>query len=317
MTGGFPVGAGFRGSRLFGVRIVVTGASGLIGSRLVGRLRERGDAVVVMSRGGGDGAVRWDPLGGPAPVDALAGADAVVHLAGENIAQRWSGAARKRIRDSRVVGTANLIAGIEAADPRPRVLVCANAVGYYGDRGEELLSEQAAPGEDWLAAICVEWERAAMSAAPLGLRVCVLRAGVVLDRRGGALAKMLPPFQAGVGGPVAGGRQYVSWIHADDVVSFYLAAIDDERYDGAVNAVAPKAVRNADFARALGHALHRPALAQVPSFALRLRFGEMAAIVTDSQNVSPERASQLGFSYAHPELDEALADALGGAPTSR
>jgi len=292
------------------MRVVVTGASGLIGSRLVGRLRGRGDEVVVLSRSGGDGAVGWDPVGGPAPVEALAGADAVVHLAGENIAQRWTAGARERIRASRVVGTANLVAGISAAEPRPRVLVCANAVGYYGDRGDELLSEDAAAGDDWLAAVCVGWERAALAAVELGLRVCVLRTGVVLDRDGGALAKMLPPFQAGVGGPVAGGRQYISWIHADDVVSFYLAAIDDERLESPLNAVAPHAVRNAEFSKALGHALHRPALAPIPGFALRLRFGEMAAIVTDSQNVQPARALELGLDFAHPELGEALADAL-------
>jgi hypothetical protein len=190
------------------------------------------------------------------------------------------------------------------------VLVCANAVGYYGNRGDELLSESSPPGDDWLAQVCVEWEAAAIAARAHGLRVCVLRTGVVLDRRGGALAQMLPPFQAGVGGPVAGGRQYVSWIHADDLVALYLAAIDDERFAGPINAVAPHAARNADFAKALGHALHRPALAPVPRIALRLRFGDMAKIVTDSQNVEPRRANELGVHYAHPELDEALRDAL-------
>ena len=241
---------------------------------------------------------------------ALSGADAVVHLAGENIAQRWSASARERIRDSRTVGSANLVAGIEAAAPRPAALICANAVGYYGNRGDELLVESSAAGSDWLSQVCVEWEAAANRAAELGVRVCIVRTGVVLDRDGGALAKMLPPFQAGIGGPVAGGRQYISWIHADDLVAFYLAAIDDAKFSGAVNAVAPAAVRNGDFSKALGRALHRPAFAPVPKAALQLLYGDMASIVTDSQNVESGRRAELGVSYAHPELDEALRDAL-------
>jgi len=298
------------------MRVAVTGAGGLIGSRLVGALRARGDEVVTMSRSGDGGAVRWEPASEPAPAGALAAVDAVVHLAGENIAQRWSAGARERIRTSRTAGTANLVSGIASAresedtEAQPRILVSANAVGYYGNRGEELLSETSQPGEDWLAAVCVEWEGAAMAAAALGLRVCVLRTGVVLDRAGGALAKMLPPFQAGVGGPVAGGRQYVSWIHADDLVAFYLAALDDERFDGPINAVAPHAVRNSDFSKSLGRALHRPAFAPVPRAALQLLYGDMSSIVTDSQNVAPARATELGISYAHADLDEALRDAL-------
>jgi uncharacterized protein (TIGR01777 family) len=286
------------------MRVVISGGSGLVGSRLAAVLRERGDEVVVLSRGGPD---RWDPASEPAPV---AGADAVIHLAGENIAQRWSSGARQRIRDSRVTGTRNLVAGIEQADPRPRVVISANAVGYYGNRGEELLIEASPPGQDWLAGVCVDWEQAALAAAGLGVRACVLRTGVVLDRRGGALARMLPPFQAGAGGPVAGGRQFVSWIHADDLVGLYLAVLADERYEGPINAVAPAAVRNAEFAKALGHALHRPALAPVPAFALKAMFGGMAQIVTDSQNVEPQRALALGFGYDHPEIGAALADAL-------
>jgi uncharacterized protein (TIGR01777 family) len=292
------------------MRVVVTGASGLIGKRLVTALRARGDHVATLSRRDGEGVIRWDPSSEPAPADALSGADAVVHLAGENIAQRWSDDARERIRMSRITGTANLLAGIEAADPRPRILVSANAVGYYGNRGDDLLTEDSEPGSDWLAQVCVEWEAAAMAATALGLRVCVLRTGVVLERSGGALAKMLPPFQAGVGGPVAGGRQYISWIHVDDLVAFYLAALDDERFTGAVNAVAPEAVRNGAFSKALGRALHRPAFAPVPRLALALLYGDMASIVTDSQNVKPARAAAVGLRYEHPQLDEALRDAL-------
>jgi len=287
------------------MRVVVTGASGLVGSRLVAALQARGDVVVRLGRRSG-----WDPVAGPPAAEALAGADAVVHLAGENIAQRWSPAVRARIEQSRTLGTANLVTGIEASDPRPPVLVCANAVGYYGNRGDELLTERSAPGADWLAGVCVSWQEAAIGAASLGVRVCVMRAGVVLDRGGGALAKMLPAFRLGVGGPVAGGRQYMSWIHRDDLVALYLAALGDERYSGALNAVAPQAVRNAEFSRALGRALHRPAFVPVPAVSLQLLYGEMARIVTDSQNVAPQRALELGFEHRHPGLDAALADAL-------
>jgi uncharacterized protein len=298
-------------------RIAVTGATGLIGRRLVTALRGRGDEVTVLSRDPegaaaslGVEAVAWRPEEHAAPAHALAGRDAVVHLAGENVAQRWSAAAKRRIRESRELGTRNLVAGLRAADPRPSVLVCASAVGYYGPHGDEILDESAPAGADFLAEACVAWEREAARAAELGLRVASLRTGVVLDRSGGALAKMLPPFRAGVGGPVAGGRQYLPWIHAADLVGLYLAAIDDERYSGPINACAPEPVTNARFSKALGHALHRPAVLPVPAPALRLLFGDMAAIVTEGQRAVPARAVELGFRFGHADLDEALADAL-------
>jgi hypothetical protein len=293
------------------MRVSVTGGSGLIGSRLVAALRARGDEVTVLSRSGTDGAPAWDPLAAPAPAAALEGRDAVIHLAGEPIAQRWSPAVREAIAASRRTGTANLVAGIEALAQRPRVLVSANAVGYYGDRGAELLTEASAPGTGYLAEVCVAWEHAALCARELGLRVCVLRTGVVLDRHGGALAKMLPPFRLGVGGPVAGGRQYVSWIAVDDLAALYTAALDDQRYEGAFNATAPAPVTNAELSRALGRVLHRPAIAPVPAAALRLLYGAMAEIVTDSQNAIPERALALGHSFRHATLEGALAAALG------
>jgi hypothetical protein len=292
------------------MRVTVTGAGGLIGSRVVELLTERGDEVTILSRSERPGAIRWDPLAGPAPTQALDGRDAVIHLAGEPIAQRWSAGVREAIRTSRTVGTDKLVAGIEAASPRPRVLVSASAVGYYGNRGAERLTEESAPGEGYLAQVCVDWETAAGGARELGLRVCSLRTGVVLDRHGGALAKMLPPFLAGVGGPVAGGRQYISWIGVGDLAALYLAACDDDRYDGSFNATAPEPVTNAEFSRALGRALHRPAVMPVPAFALKLLFGEMAEIVTDSQNAVPARLLELGHSFARPSLDDALADAL-------
>src|SRR3954452_2142202 len=293
------------------MRVTVTGASGLIGTRLVERLRARGDDVTTLSRkptSAGD--FPWRPEREPAPAQALAGRDAVVHLAGENVAQRWSEDAKRRIRDSRELGTRNLVAGIEAADPRPRVLVSSSAVGYYGPHGNERLDEDTPPGHDFLAQVCVVWEREARQAAGLGLRVACVRTGVVLDQGGGALAKMLPFFKLGVGGPVAGGGQYMPWIHVDDVVGLYLAALDGDAWQGAVNASAPEPVTNKAFSKALGRALRRPAIAPVPAVAIHTLYGEMAEIVTKGQRVVPKAAREHGYAFAHPDLDEALRSAL-------
>jgi len=236
-----------------------------------------------------------------------------VHLAGEPVAQRWSAAAKERIRSSRVTGTANLVAGLSAAEPRPRTLVSTSAAGYYGDRGEQLLDETASPGptEDFLTAVCLEWERAATAAGELGVRVAIVRNGVVLDRRGGALARMLPPFKGGVGGPIAGGRQYMPWIALDDVVGIYTAALDgSEPWSGPVNACAPTPATNAEFTRALGHALHRPAVIPVPAFGLRALFGEMASVLTASQRMVPAQALARGYEFRFEGLAEALQAAL-------
>jgi uncharacterized protein (TIGR01777 family) len=292
------------------MRVTVSGAGGLIGGRVVAALRARGDEVTVLSRSPKEGATVWDPLAGPAPAEALDGRDAVVHLAGEPIAQRWTPAVREAIRASRERGTANLVAGFAALGRPPAVLVSASAVGYYGDRGSELLTERSAAGVGFLAEVCAAWEREALAAATSAVRVCVLRTGVVLDRHGGALAKMLPPFRLGVGGPVAGGRQYISWIAVDDLARLYLAALDDARFEGAFNATAPEPVTNAEFSRELGRALHRPALFPVPAAAVKVLYGEMAEIVTDSQNAIPERAAALGHQFEHTTLPGALAAAL-------
>jgi uncharacterized protein (TIGR01777 family) len=299
------------------MRVAVTGATGLIGSRLVGALKARGDGVTVLSRDParatkalGVPAERWDLLAAPAPAAALAGHAGVIHLAGAPVAQRWSAEAREQIRSSRVVGTANLVAGLEAADPRPRVLVSASASGFYGDRGDEELDEQAPPGDDFLARVCVGWEASADRASELGVRVTKVRTGLVLDAHGGALAKMLPAFRLGVGGPVAGGRQYMSWIHVDDVVGLYLAALDGDDWNGPVNGCAPGAVTNAEFSHALGRALHRPAVLPVPGLALRAMYGTMAEIVTGGQRMVPRRPQALGYRWAHTDLDEALRSAL-------
>jgi uncharacterized protein (TIGR01777 family) len=284
----------------------------------VEQLTARGDEVTVLSRNAeaarsrlGIPAIGWDPLHEPAPADALGGRDAVVHLAGENLAQRWSDESRARIRASRETGTANLVAGLRTADPRPRVLVSSSAVGYYGPHGDEQLDETAPAGDDFAARVCAAWERSALAAEALGVRVVLVRTGVVLDAAGGALAKMLPPFRLGAGGPVAGGRQYLSWVHRDDLVGLYLAALDGEAWRGPINATAPAPVTNAAFSKALGRALRRPAIAPVPRLALKLLYGDMEQLVTTGQRAVPKRALELGYAYRHADLDEALRDALG------
>lgn len=300
------------------MKITITGATGLIGTRLVHDLLARGDEVTVLSRNpdrarqtlGAVEAFKWDPDNEPAPAEALAGRDGVVHLAGENIAQRWNDETRRKIRDSREQGTRRLVEGIATAEPRPRVLVSMSAVGYYGDRGDQTLDESTPPGDDYLANVCIAWEREAEAATELGLRVVRTRNGVVLDKRDGALAKMLPPFRLGVGGPVAGGRQYISWIHLDDIAGMIVRGLDDERWSGAVNATAPEPVTNAEFSKTLGRALHRPAVAPVPAFALRTLYGGMAQLVTDSQRAIPKRAVELGYEHRQPDLDQALRSAL-------
>ena len=254
--------------------------------------------------------VRWDPMNEPAPPGALAGRDAVVHLAGENVAQRWTAKARRAIRDSRLTGTRHLLEGLREADPRPGTLVSASAIGYYGAHGDEPLDEDAPAGKDFLAGVCADWEAEAGRASELGVRVVQVRTGVVLDPSGGALAKMLTPFRLGVGGPVAGGRQYMSWIHRDDLIGMIVAAIEDERWTGPINATAPQPVSNRDFSRALGGALGRPSLLPVPGAALRLLYGEMAEIVTTGARVVPAKPLVLGYEFRHPQLKEALESAL-------
>jgi uncharacterized protein len=257
-------------------------------------------------------AVGWDPMSGPAPAEALAGRDGVVHMAGETVAQRWNDETRARIHASRETGTRNLVAGLRALgdDQRPGILVSSSAVGYYGKHGDEVVDESFGPGDDFLARVCVAWEREAQAAAELGVRVARIRTGVVLSPDGGALEKMLPFFKLGVGGPVAGGDQWMPWIHVDDVVGLYVAALDRDAWTGAVNGSAPEPVTHKEFSRRLGKALHRPAFAPVPGFAVRLLYGAMVEIVTEGQRAVPKRPLQLGYAFRHADLDEALSDAL-------
>jgi uncharacterized protein (TIGR01777 family) len=291
-------------------RVTVTGGTGLIGRHVVDALRARGDEVTVLSRSA-PGTVKWaDPLSGPPPPEAIAGRDGVVHLLGENVAQRWTGKARQRIRESRELGTRNLIEGISrlSGRQRPITLVSMSAIGVYGARGDEPVDESGSAGDDFLAQVVAAWEAEARKAEALGLRVAIPRTGVVLTKGGGALDKMLPPFKLGVGGPVAGGRQYVPWIHLDDVVAGLLFLLD--RGHGTYNLTAPKPVTNKELSKALGRALRRPAIAPVPALAVRTLYGEMAWIVTTGVRAVPKRLLDEGYSFRRPDLDDALRAAV-------
>ena len=304
------------------MRVVITGATGLIGQVLAQALLDRGDEVVVLSRDAdrarevlGDHveARAWpNPTGAPPPEAALAGADAVVHLLGEPVAQRWTAEAKENIRRSREDGTRSLVQGLLALTPdrRPGTLVSQSATGFYGPHGDEQLTEDAPAGDDFLAGVVVAWEGEAMRAAS-ELRVAVTRTGVVLSPDGGALAKMLPFFRLGIGGPVAGGRQYVPWIHLDDVVGAMLFCLDNPAAAGPVNLTAPTPVTNTELSRTLGRVLKRPAVLPVPAIALKSLYGEMAQIVTTGQRVLPARLAQLGYAFRHPDLEAALRDVLG------
>ena len=305
------------------MRVVVSGATGTIGRSLVSALQARGEEVVVLSRDAararralGDEVEphAWpDPMGEPPPAEALAGADAVVHLLGEPIAQRWTDESKESIRESRVRSTRSLVEGLVALAPdrRPRTLVSQSAVGFYGPHRDERLDETAPAGSGFLAEVVVAWEGEALAAAASGVRVVVTRTGVVLSPSGGALAKMLPFFRLGIGGPVAGGRQYVPWIHLDDVVGAMLFCLGRPDATGPVNLTAPTPVTNAELARVLGRVLKRPAFLPVPGLAVKSLYGEMAEIVVTGQRAVPAVLERLGYGFRHPDLEAALRDVLG------
>ncbi|MDP1846611.1 MAG: TIGR01777 family oxidoreductase [Solirubrobacteraceae bacterium] len=299
------------------MKVTVSGATGRVGRHLVAALKERGDEVIALSRDPdkaseqlGVPAYAWDLKHEAVPKEALAGRDAVVHLAGEDVGQRWSTEAKAEILESREKGTRNMVHSIFETKPRPKAFICASASGYYGARGGEPVDELEPPGSDWLADVVARWERQAET-AKVGIRMVIVRTGIVLDAEGGALARMLPFFKAGVGGPIGSGKQYMPWIHLDDLVGIYLAAIDHDRFNGAINACAPEPVTNKRFAKALGAALHRPAVAPVPGFTIKLLYGEMSQIVLKGVRMVPGRAAELGYEFRHPDLDEALASTLG------
>jgi uncharacterized protein (TIGR01777 family) len=304
------------------MRIFVTGATGFIGRALTARFRADGHTVLAWVRSpdrarallGADVELLRADGGVVALTDTVTRADAVVNLAGEPLlGKRWTPERRRVLEDSRVQVTRDLVLAIESARMRPRVLVSGSAVGWYGDRGDERLTEQSTPGDDFLARLCRQWEAAATAAQASGVRVVLSRTGVVLGRDGGALAQMLPPFRLGLGGPIGSGRQYLPWIHQQDLVAFLAAAVVDDRYRGPVNGVAPEEATSRTFAAALGRALHRPAILPAPAFALRALFGEAATVLLASQRVEPRALSDVGFDFACPRLDAALADIVGRA----
>ncbi len=296
--GGYPVN-----------RILVTGVSGPIGKALLASFEPQSTQIVRLVRGRAQNAaqVSWDPLAPVSPT-AVSGFDAVVHLAGESVVGRWTEEKKKAIRESRVQGTRNLATALAQSEAKPRVLVCASAVGFYGNRGEELLREESPAGQGFLSEVCREWEDASRIAGEAGIRTVNLRIGLVLSAKGGALANMLKPFKLGLGGRIGSGQQWWSWIHVDDIVGGIHHAIGTETLSGPVNLVAPNPVRNAEFTKLLASVLGRPAFFPVPEFALRLAFGKMAAeeLLLASQRVEPGKLGASGYAFRFRELRAAL-----------
>lgn len=297
------------------MRIVVTGSSGLIGQKLLPALRAAGhEAIPLVRRVPGPGEVRWDPAAHQLDAADLQGIDAAINLAGENIATRWTDQARERIRNSRITGTTLLAETMARLSPRPGLLISVSAVGFYGDRGDEVLTEESGPGEGFLPRLAQEWEAAAQPARGAGIRVVHPRLGIVLSREGGALDKMLPPFKLGVGGRLGSGEQWMSWIAIDDVIGALLYLLGADAMSGPVNFTAPGAVRNGKFTKSLGKALGRPTIFPVPTAALYLLYGrEMAKeALLASARVAPRRLEQAGYRFLYPELETSLRHVLKG-----
>ena len=296
------------------MHIAVSGSSGLVGSALISFLTREGHRVTrLVRRAAAGGEVAWDIAQGVRDLSHLEGVDAVVHLAGENIAAaRWTAARKEEIRRSRVEGTRRLCESLGRLSRRPKALVSASAIGFYGNRGDEILREDSAPGSDFLAQVCREWEATTEPASRAGIRAVQLRFGMILSPAGGALKKMLLPFKLGAGGRIGSGRQFMSWIGIDDAVGAIHHAIVTESLQGPVNAVAPTPVSNTEYTRTLARVLSRPAIAPMPAFAARLAFGEMAdALLLASQRVLPTRLQATGYRFRHPELEGALRHLLG------
>lgn len=299
------------------MRALVTGATGFVGQRLLEHLQE----PVVLTRNvasathrlskSGARCFAWDPQNAPAPVEAFNGIDTVFHLAGEPLAEgRWTAAKRARLRDSRIVGTRHLVETLARLQEKPRVLVSASAVGYYGSRGDDVLTESSGPQHDFLAEICIGWEQEAAKACEVGVRVVPIRTGIVLGDSGGALAKMLTPFRLGVGGILGNGTQWMSWIHVDDLVQLLLFAARTELVGGPLNGTSPNPATNYDFTKTLGKVLGRPTILPMPGFMLRIVFGEFASVLLGSQRAVPRAATEAGFQFRFPELEPALRQIL-------
>ena len=301
------------------MKVIVTGSTGLIGRALVRSLLAEGHSVTRLVRGDtqtfrapGTAAVRWDPEAGTIDAPALEGHDAAVHLAGEPIAEgSWTGEKKRRILDSRAKGTRLIAEALGALEQKPKVLVSASAIGFYGNRGDEVLTEASASGDDFPSEVCRKWEKATLPASQAGIRVVNLRIGVVLSGEGGALQKMLTPFKFGVGGRLGSGRQYMSWVDLDDVVGIIKHAINNERLRGPVNTVAPRPVTNSEFTKALGKVLGRPTFFAMPEFAVRLAFGEMGeTLLLGSQRVEPSQLQASGYQFAYINLEDSLRHVL-------
>ena len=293
------------------MRVLVTGASGPVGTALLRSLQAAGAEVTRTSRrpganSSGESVIAWDPMQ-PISPDAVSGMDVVIHLAGESIVGRWNAAQKKAIRESRVIGTTNLARALAQTKPKPRVFICASAVGYYGNRGDEIMRETSSPGTGFLPEVCVEWEAATKPAADAGIRTAMVRIGVVLSPRGGALGKMLLPFKLGLGGKLGSGEQWMSWIDVEDLVGAIHHVMATESLAGPVNAVSPNPVTNAEFTRTLAGVLHRPAFLAMPAFTARIVLGEMAdELLLASQRVVPDQLQASGFSFRHPDLRGSL-----------
>ncbi|HSR70446.1 MAG TPA: TIGR01777 family oxidoreductase [Acidobacteriota bacterium] len=301
------------------MKIVVTGATGMIGKPLCRRLLDDGHELIILSRSAAKTAeifpdseiISWDAVSEPPPARLLQGAEAAVHLAGESIAERWTKQRKEAIHDSRVFGTRNLVHGLLACEPKPRLLLSASAVGFYGNTQDETVDESSPAGKGFLAGVGVRWEEEALPAAEAGMRLVLLRSGIVLDASGGALGKMLTPFKLGLGGRLGNGRQYMSWIHLEDQVRAILHCFNKEEVHGPVNLVAPNPVSNKEFTRTLAKVLRRPAFLPAPAFILRLVLGEMAEqMLLQGQRVEPGVLQRTGFEFQHPRLEKALRDLL-------
>lgn len=291
------------------MKCIISGGTGFIGRRIVKRLEADGHDVFVWSRHASNEILLWNPLESEPRQESVDGMDAVVHLAGEPVAQRWNPAVKRRIADSRVLGTRRLVDAIARVAAKPKVLVSASAIGYYGERGDEILTETSGPGRGFLADTCRGWEAEADRAMQFGVRVVKLRIGFVLGKDGGALAQMVPAFKAMVGGKLGSGRQWMPWVHVDDVAELFRHAVETE-ISGVWNATSPNPARNGDFTRELGNTLHRPAIFPIPGLALRIAFGELGQRMLDSARVIPEAALNAGYRFRFPELGPALRDLL-------
>jgi len=295
------------------MKVLITGATGLIGTRLQETLRDAGHELLLASRRApkDDSYIQWDIHDGFAEPERLEGVDGIIHLAGENLNGRWTDAKKKGIRESRILGTRNVVDTISNLRQRPRVLVSASAIGFYGDRGDDLMTETSPPGKGFLPEVCREWEAESRRAEDAGIRTVLLRAGIVLSKDGGALGTMLMPFKLGIGGVIGSGKQWMSWISLDDHAAVVKYALENEMIRGAVNSVSTNPVTNEEFTKTMGEVLYRPTLIPVPEFAVHLAFGEMGVtLLLDSTKVAPKRLEDAGFEFNFPDLKKALENAV-------